>query len=486
MIIRGLDWVTPVLVREYQQVVRSRNFQLMCIIWLVAQLFVSLIYISNIDPTQASMWLRGPGQEYFTWIMAALGIIFLLALPFSTFNRLTREHRERTLELLVITGITPRQVALGFLGVTITQMLLFLFMSFPFVSFAYLFRGLEMSAVFWWLYFMTLAALSANAISLMLASFCRTPRTASSMRVLFLVGTFIVLGPLLLAFAELIFRPHRGSIFMSVPTGRDAWIFSSLGALMAAATVTTSLVFTRSNLLFESANRTTLPRLTISGMFTLGGGVLLALGAMTGHALSEEIIMAYAVLSLAITLLYACLLFSESNTITPRMAESIPRHRFLRLLALPFLPGNGTAFLYVVFNFGLILFLATAALNLSGASLGGDEFGLLLMVPYSLFFLGFPCLLQRWVRNTKLRKVYYPVWLLIWFNIVLWTPLIWTKQISFTSPFSTFPINASDLSDPNWRLTLAWRGFVAPLLGCLAAVPTIRQNLQNIRNAVRP
>lgn len=479
--ITGLDWVNPVLLRDCQQVVRSRVFMWVCTIWLIAQLMIGLAYIAMIDPTDAALSLEGPGTSYFAWLMFGLVAVFMLVLPVSLFNRVVREHREATLELLTISRVSAGQVASGYLLGTLAQMGLYLFLCFPFLVFAYLFRGLELGVVFWSMYFAVLGGIGLNAVSLTIGSFCRTPRSTLVGRLLFggLMG-FLLIPMGVGGFGGLIFELMDSGL--SGGSGADMpWEAPAILTLLTVMGVTICFVFARSNLLFEAANRSTLPRATVTACLLLSGLILYGF-ALAGN-LEETLIVAFDVAAFILLCLYGCWILNEPNTITPRMREGFPRTRFLHYLALPFLPGRGTAILYLMLN-GV---LASGLVMLSAAFVPGfrpddaDWLNWVLLKPFALFIIGVAMLVHHLVRRTRVRGVPFVGWLVIVFCVILWFPLLFGSRAWFAGHGNLFFPDAAGLSSNKWMFSSLWRGAVAPVLGFLCAVPALRENVRNIR-----
>jgi hypothetical protein len=456
--IAGLDWINPVLLREYQQVVRSRMFAWVGVLWLVGQLLISLIHISLLEPTEAGLSLTGPGGQYFAWVIGGLTVVFLLILPISTFNRVVRDRKEATLELLTISRISPLQIVFGFLLVAFAQVALFVLMSFPFVVFAYLFRGLELSTVLWSVYFLLLAALVANAASLAVASFCRTPRITAVIRV---IG-------------------GAGILFGGLPMGLPAdmpWMIVGLITLGAALAVGLCVVISRSNLLFEAANRTTLLRLSVTAVFLIAGAVVNGFSWLSGSP-DRELVYAFDITSFLLLMLYSLWILNESNQISLRMREGLPSSRVRRWLSFPYLPGRGSAFVYVILNAVLLTALAFAGyfgckVNLGDPDLIRPE----LLKPYCFFPLGCATLVYHWMQRTRFRRVIFIAWFLLVACVIIWAPLLWgSRPFANDNAFETFVLGSLTTDR-----SLIWRALVAPLLGILLAYPAIRENWRNLR-----
>jgi hypothetical protein len=473
--ITGLDWVNPVLVREYQQFVRSRAFLWIGALWLIAQLLISLLFVVTSNVQRAVFSLDGPGQSYFWFIMGALGVVFFFVFPVSTFNRLVRERKEMTLELLTISRIRPGQIAMGMLLVVTMQILLFLFLCFPFVSFAYLCRGLELKTVLWSLYSAMIGAVAVNAATLAIASFCKTPRVTMIVRALFILAVVFGLIPGVSMFFSL-FVARRFGYAHSTAGPEFDWLTVLLTTVAAIGTVLTALVFTRSNLTFESANRTTWPRLTVAGWFVVGH-VIMWICKATG-ILDDEAAVAFDVIGFIGLIAFTCWLMGESNALGPRLLESVPRNGLLRLLTFPFLPGRGSGFVYFIF----IGVLQTVSLFfLIAPHFDRDMENYFVIKASIVFFFGAAALVHHLLQFTRFRRWHFIIWFLITAFIIFWLPIVfgarpWDNYRSFI-----FIMDADQIRDSvDWIFAATLRGIVAPIIGILCALPSVIQNIQSI------
>jgi hypothetical protein len=487
MIIKGLDWLNPVLVREYLQFVRSRSFLWICSLWLVGQLVVSAVFLSDINPQAAALTLEGPGQEYFGSLMVGFGLLFLVVLPIASFNRMVRERREATLELLVISRITAGQIAAGFLSVAFAQIVLICFLSFPFVVFAYLFRGLDLATVMWSFYFMVLAALAVNAASLMLSSFCKTARAVTIMRVFIAVGLILMIGPGIefFSFTLSLTGPHGGSSlsFAGIP-----WTAGAVVGGLAAIAILICFVFARSNLLFESANRSTMPRVTMTVCLLL---VSVTLGVLCEFGrIREEWLGVFAVFAFFVFLAYGMLLLNESNQLSRRAHEELPRRPIWRWLGLPFWPGRGTGFVYLLMNLAIIFAVFWYAVGdqvvRNPATPDWQAVYLSSLGLYAVFFLGVASLVHHCLQKTRLRRAPYFAWFVLGFCIVLWLPVVlmmWTRKKPL---FWLFVLDPGAMSPADWQVAIFWNVVVAPLIGIVCALPAIIHSVRNLQRQPAP
>ena len=137
------DRLNPILVKEIRAALRGRVFRIgfLCTIVLLTVTSLTLFNRVGLRP--------GPdeGQAYFLGILTCLEIAVIGLVPFSTFSAMGAEWDENTYDLLVISNMQPLQIVRGKLACAVVQTLLIFSAFAPFLVFAFLLRGVDLSAV---------------------------------------------------------------------------------------------------------------------------------------------------------------------------------------------------------------------------------------------------------------------------------------------------------------------------------------------------
>ncbi len=476
--IRGLDGVNPVLVRELMQAVRGRTFIGLYMAWLAVQAGVAYIFIvtatgSGVAETAGS----GPGQGFFAFLMGGLGVMSAVLLPLTTFGRVYREQREGTLPLLLLTRLQAGRAATGFLLLASVQILLLLAASFPFLVLAWALRGLEPLAVFLGLFTLFAIGLPANAAGLLAGSFCKTQRTAVVTRVLAVVLCSTVLPTMGLGlFIPIIVRGH-GSV-----TSGGVWDWE-LVACLATASMALCLccwAIALANLLFEAANRATLARAVFAASLLFLGVLINAL--FHGKTALNEMGLIYDNAGFFALLLFTFWAISGSGEISRRVREDVPRSRRLRGLALPLLPGRATALLFYALGLFTHGGLAVLALAFSRPVSDFTEYlNWLLARSYTLLPLGFAVWACHHFKVGRLGRVPCLLWAGLAAGVLIWGPYLIFGLEGGKTAFSFF--HTTNITDSVWQTSLVWRGIAAPILGLLLARPALYSEWRDLTPA---
>ena len=140
------DWINPVTLKELRQLVRSRIVAAGLICFLaVALITVSIVLLSSQNYLRQGITLgeQGLGDGVFNSIFVILSILLLFAMPFFVGFRMGAERSNEHLDLQYSTVLKPRQHVDGKVAACVILILLFASASLPFLSLAYLLRGLD-------------------------------------------------------------------------------------------------------------------------------------------------------------------------------------------------------------------------------------------------------------------------------------------------------------------------------------------------------
>ena len=138
---RAVDRLNPVLVKEVRSALRGRAFAVGFTFVLILAMIVSTfaLVVQIVDGTD-----QPEGGVY----LAIVGVVFGLGayglVPFTAMASMAAEHDEGALELLQLSGISPGRMVLGKLGAAAVQAGLIYAAFLPFLSFAFLLRGVDL------------------------------------------------------------------------------------------------------------------------------------------------------------------------------------------------------------------------------------------------------------------------------------------------------------------------------------------------------
>src|SRR5688572_25092055 len=164
------DRINPIVVKETRQAVNSRLVAAFLLLFLAVQLVVMLLMMTSRefeDPNELN--LRA-GRELFTFVQGILLGTCMILIPVLTGMRLAVERSDVNVDLLFVSSLTPRAVITGKLFAAAALALLIFSACAPFMTFAYVMRGLDVPTIMVVLVADYLTVLLTTALSLFLAS----------------------------------------------------------------------------------------------------------------------------------------------------------------------------------------------------------------------------------------------------------------------------------------------------------------------------
>ena len=326
--------VNPIAVKEMRQAVRSRYITLLLQLYLLIELLMTGFYLLTIDTND----LSSGGLDLFVPLMILLFIANLICVPVYTSTRLAKEVREN--DAMFSTTLTPMQIVRGkFLCGLFISLLLFSAAA-PFVILTYLLRGLDISQILSTLYwsFLTIQIFNCYGIVFGALNINKVLRA-----IIGCIMGFAIIG--------LLDNLPYGFSFISAVSSIDwesFFIVTVVFLLLGEAFITLAACL----LSPISFNRMTRPRIfaTISS-FSL---MILALiyHLFTSSDVYLEVACAF---TFVVALAFLGIGLCERTSLSVRQIQQIPRNPVLRILAFPFFTCVGSAVVWFILVFGLLL-----------------------------------------------------------------------------------------------------------------------------------
>ncbi len=334
------DRMNPIVVKETRQAVNSRLVATFLLVFLAVQFVVVLLMMSAREvsnPDDVNLWA---GRDLFTFVQGILLGTCMILIPTLTGVRLAVERSDVNVDLLFISSLTPRAVVSGKLIAAAALALLIFSACAPFMTFAYVMRGLDVPTIFVVLSADYLAVLLATALAVFLAS---VPANRG-LRIFLGLGGFVLmvyLGAGLLALSSQFLR--GGSSF-----DLGSWEFWAGYAGIAALVLgLIGLLFVWSVALISppAANRAFAVR-----VYTLAFWIATAVGfgLWSLHLRRPEPMMIWGTLGCILFSLQMIIASCERDTWGTRVARRIPRPLGLRIPAFFFYSGAAGGFLFGV------------------------------------------------------------------------------------------------------------------------------------------
>lgn len=204
-----MEALNPILLRELAEATRHRNFLLFVTGFSIVLLLAVAISWPAPDERYSGRYTWRSGEVLFATFFSFAAFMLALLVPSFSFDAITGERDRGTLDLLVISPISSREIVEGKTHATVVLGVLFLVITAPFLFMVYLLGGTPLYVVLFsygGLILMTLLLASLGTLTSALAS--RTWQSA--------VATFIIVFGILFLTAAVI-DGSRG------PRGDDAF-----------------------------------------------------------------------------------------------------------------------------------------------------------------------------------------------------------------------------------------------------------------------
>ena len=187
------DWWSersnPIVVKEARQSLNSNQFVICFGITLVAVLLWTMYSVFSQLPN--AYYLPG-GLLVLTGYFVILSFPLILVIPFSAYRSMMLEAESRTFELVSISGLSAKQIVQGKMSSACLQIAIYLSAMLPCIVITYLLRGISVSTILIYLYFMVIASVVLSAIAIMIATVSRQ-RFLQVFSNLFILGMQLVL-----------------------------------------------------------------------------------------------------------------------------------------------------------------------------------------------------------------------------------------------------------------------------------------------------
>jgi hypothetical protein len=343
------DWMNPVTLKELRQLVRSRLVAAGLIGYLVIALVtVSIVLLSSrFDQKHGiSLGEQGLGDTVFSSVYFILTGLLLFATPFFVGVRVGAEGSNERLDRQFTTVLKPRHLVDGKVAASVILILLFAGASLPFLSLAYLLRGLDVIQAL----LATLMLILVAVACVLEALFLATAATSRVFRVLVILMLFpfqsMMVGGTFGAGVAMV-----SSSGLSLATWPDAivpglFLAGWLSVCLLLRAVTTSLVMP------AAANRAPAVRGWIL-VFWLFWGIIA--GIASWRKASTEPFMAWCFISVVFFALFGAVAASGAPGYSRRVLAEVSWRRWRRFLQFYFFSGAENGMLWALLAGGLTI-----------------------------------------------------------------------------------------------------------------------------------
>jgi hypothetical protein len=375
------DWLSPMLVKELRQGMRSRiflaAFYLTQLLMILSTAF-SLIAASRTDTAPGNLFGFVSG---LFWFMVSVPLLFVM--PLLGFGALHTEMKAGTLELVFLTRLSAWRIVAGKWTALMAETLLLVCAVLPYVMLRYFLGGVDIIEDLQSLFFLLLASSLLTATTLAMSSY-----ESKLLRALFIIGLIFAFQFLIgILFTWMAFTRTGVSSSSVLPT----WQIYLVLLAFVPAFIVLALEIAASRIAPPAENHAVRKRLIGLYLLLIAPALTLVLGSANG-------VCGISLLFLAVVVVDA--LAEPQETLRAVYHPFLRMARPGRLLSLFFTPGWASASWYVLLLVGLggVMLLFQGRLNdaeqmLEYVSyLGSLVFPaalIRLFMPNTRFFLGF-------------------------------------------------------------------------------------------------
>lgn len=390
---RASDRLNPILVREVQQFLKGRVFLVTVLLALIAIVLSGLYGISlRYDSSKHSIL----GLEMFSIYARVLAFCALLAIPIHVFNSMRREVSSQTVELLLLSRMTPYQIVFGKLAASLVFFLLYLALFAPAMALTFLLHGVDVPLIALTLFLLILQCIAWSVFGLFLGSLSRWRWIEILLSACFVIGLFLYassIGALQGSTAanmvhKWMRNPDFWTHFVTVGTG---FVMANAFFMMLAA----------STLTHPYENRSTPFRVFVMVAWLVANILsTLSLPDLRKH---PETALYLELLVVAASCPFLFFFATEEEKLSPRTYAHVPRSRLLAVLSLPFQPGGGRGLWFTLMSTTVIVGSAGVFYTIFHKHLHVDERALFTgwnsfycaALLYVFFYAGLAALIRR-------------------------------------------------------------------------------------------
>lgn len=403
------DWLSPLVVKEVRQLVRTREFTLSFSVCLAAGVTIAFFGAADALSGQGTT-----GGWTFGALTACLALIGLAVVPLGAFTALRNERAEQTLDLITLTALSPQRVVVGKLLAQSVKLATLFALIAPFVAMSFLLGGVDLVTIL-----VSLALLFMWSVWLCAAFLCLSTlfKSRAASTVVFgavgvLIFMFMVVGSQLMR--AIVIGGARPFTVLSV-SGPDAWWTLAIVTTFWLTSLVILVLIAESRLTLPTEDRVTKLRVALFVQLALMAVWALVFVNEPPRARESalEALSTAGGLQLAAVALFVV---TEELAVSRRVQRDMAASRWRGLLEL-FGPGGGRGAAYVLLQMALLIVVA-GFFQADGA----DVRWLIAICGYILCFTGIPTLVLRTVAAPRMTPLKLRVAILVFTALLVVLP----------------------------------------------------------------
>ena len=327
--------LSPILIKEARQSIKSRQFLITFFVLLTASLLWMAMAVLTSVP---SIWYLPSGQWLFAGFYWLLAVPVFGLVPLAAFRSLAAELTDDTFELLSITELDAGQIVRGKFAAACLQMSLYAAAVTPSLAFSYLLGGIAIGDVALVLVMVALAGVTLTAAGLAMAPVFRGTMGQSFLMLALVATIFIAQSSV----ATMVFA---GVINEQITADPQTWWVTAGSAVCLGVVSMLLLSAAAAGIAPVTENRSTAVRVWMLALQSAWIAGTVGIAIMVDDY--EPINFAMMVLC-GFWVLGAAFLMSERRELSPRIRRGIPDSRFGSAFLMPLYPGPTSAYVFCV------------------------------------------------------------------------------------------------------------------------------------------
>ncbi len=438
-LIKWSDVLSPIVVKETRQALRSRQF-----VWTFGFLLLCILgwTFLNIISRYPGIYYFPAGGPLLLGYVVMLAVPALIIIPLAAFFSMAGELNSNTFEVLSISPLSSHKIVLGKVIVAGVQLLLYFSALAPCIALTYLLRGISLTSLLMIFPIMVVASFLVISVSVMLATFCRTVFH----NILFMLVQLVICG-IAISITVGIVGELATSNYMLLSTWSDALAFVSVLALLASYGVLAILVGGASiGITGENYSR----RIRI--WLALQGAALFIVCLMempNEYSYQRDSVMVTTTLLMLHWAISGVFIVAESGVLSIRAQRSLADTFSGKILGVWLNPGGGTGYLFVVLNFAAYTSTFIMLMLFTNESTDSMQF-VMAALSYLILYLGILRLIMMYVPRGGAGSAALPVLLgALLLSIGSGAPMFLSM---YASNFRTFRYEPYCFTNPIWTL----------------------------------
>jgi hypothetical protein len=456
------DWsdrLSPIVVKEIRQMVRSREFNYAFGISLLLGFIIAFFGLADALTSAGTS-----GSRIFIAQMVCLGLLGVIVVPLGAFNALRSERVDQTLDLITQTTLTARNIVVGKIMTQWVKLTLFFAGLAPFITMSFLLGGVDLTTILLSLAVLFMWSMWVCAACLFLSS--ATQSRAMSIVVfagMAIVGLWALVSAPALVFFVFATGPGPRPLILDI-----SWVLAGSTALcLVSMTNLMLLAVNRLSLAIEDRSTALRVGFFVQFLLIIVCFVVPYFAGTPGYTPEDTVegMAAFCGLQLALTSVFSV---TEDMVLSRRVFRRVQRSLKWPWFAI-FRPGGGRGAMWILMQMAVLLAVARI--------IGSKSFDWALAIcSYICFFSGTPTAILRRIFKSRFKTAYFRAAILLFFPTLGVSAdllqYLFSPGLIFDGSFSAYHMLNPFRALANWgtveRQGWQWWPMVLGIIGLLA------------------